>query len=943
MKKLKKELSALLFILCSFCLMLLPAQTARAALLPTASDNRTVSLRRKSDLVNVDNGYMRVYYTGTSIGVEYYDYNFKITSKKTVAMELPIWGGFYAGSDGYYVAEGQNNIGENDGAEIIRVIRYDKDWRRKGAASITGNSQLFGGEVRYPFDYGCVEFTEQGGKLYIVTAHEGYVDPSVGQGHQGFLMISVDKATMTGKIVDSDLWHSFAQYIESKDSYLYVLEQSEGSRYTKLSRYDTATMDKISIPVLKYGGSKDSVWAIDCYASVDGMALSSNHVLCLGTSIDQSKYDTAYSSGAAHNIYLTVTPMDDFSESATQVKWLTDYVGNQKSFLGAKITKIHDNRFMISWEEYDTEQEGVVDDALSTSVLHYLYVDGKGNKLTREYTAAAPISDCQPIVKDSKVIYYASNSNAVNFYSIHTDNGALTKNTYRVLGENATWNFSKGVLTISGTGKVTLPEEKGRRPISTTAGSISYSIGSRWPAGIANQTKKIVVKSGITGIDEEVFRNFNNLEEVVLENGIKSIGEKAFYSCEKLRKITIPASVTQIGKDFLWTGYTWVGSSGHVVYAAIYAPKDSYAIQYAKKNGIQYKMDLSKAAVSGMKASYRYTGKAITPSVQVKLGGQTLKKGRDYQITYKNNKKVGTATVTITGLGNYGGEIRKTFKITKTSGTSKKNIGKCSIKRIASQRYTGKPIKPVITIKDGSKTLKNGTHYTVTYKNNKKVGSASVTITGKGSYTGSVKKSFTIKYMTPAKGKTVKVSGAYYKITKSGDSKTAEVQYVKPADKKKSNVSIPDTVNISHVTCKVTSIAANAFRDNKYIKSVRMGKYVAAIGDNGFQNCRKLGKVTLGGNVKKIGARAFGGCTALRTLTLPSKVTTIGKQAFYSCSRLKTIVIKSTKLTSKTVGSSAFGRIYGKATVKVPAKQLKSYSKMLKTKGMGGKVKFVKG
>ena len=112
--------------------------------------------------MNVDNGYMRVYYTGTSIGVEYYDYNFKITSKKTVAMELPIWGGFYAGSDGYYVAEGQNNIGENDGAEIIRVIRYDKDWRRKGAASITGNSQLFGGEVRYPFDYGCVEFTEQG-------------------------------------------------------------------------------------------------------------------------------------------------------------------------------------------------------------------------------------------------------------------------------------------------------------------------------------------------------------------------------------------------------------------------------------------------------------------------------------------------------------------------------------------------------------------------------------------------------------------------------------------------------------------------------------------------------------------------------------------------------------------------------------------------------------
>lgn len=939
----KKELAALLFILCSFVLMLLPTQTAQAALLPTASDNRTVSLRRKSDLVNVDNGYMRVYYNGTSIGIEYYDYHFKIISKKSVAMELPIWGGFYAGSDGYYVAEGQNNIGENDGAEIIRVIRYDKDWRRKGAASITGNRQLFGGEVRYPFDYGCVEFAEQGGTLYLVTGHEGYVDPSVGQGHQGFLMIAVNKASMTGKIVDSDLWHSFAQYIKSKDSYLYVLEQSEGSRYTKLSRYDTKNRNKTSIPVLKYGGSRDSAWAIACYASVDGMALSSDHILCLGTSIDQSNYDTAYSSGAAHNIYLTVTPMNDFSESATKVNWLTDYVGNQKSFLGAKITKINDNRFMISWEEYDAEGAGEVEDALSTSVLHYLYVDGKGNKLTREYTAAAPISDCQPIVRDSKVVYYASNSNAVNFYSIHTNSGALTKNTYQVLGDNAAWSFSKGVLTISGTGKVTLPEEKWRGPISTTAGGLSYSTGCRWPAGIANQTKKIVVKSGITEIDKEVFRNFNNLEEVVLENGIKRIGEKAFYSCQQLRKITIPASVNEIGKDFLWTGYTWVGSSEHVVYAAIYAPKGSYALQYAQKNGIQYKMDLSTAAVSGIKSSYRYTGKAITPSVKVKLGSQTLKKGSDYQITYKNNKKIGTATVTITGLGNYAGEIRKTFKITKTSETSKKNIGNCSIKRIAPQRYTGKPIQPVITVKDGSKTLKKGTHYTVTYKNNKKVGSASVTITGKGSYTGSVKKSFTIKYMTPAKGKTVKVSGAYYKITKSGDSKTAEVQYVKPADKKKPNVSIPNTVKISHVTCKVTSIAANAFRDNQYIKSVRMGKYVAAIGDNGFLNCRKLNKVTLGGSVKKIGVKAFYGCTALRTLTLPSRVTTIGKQAFYGCSRLKTLVIKSTKLTSRTVGSNAFGRIYRNATVKVPAKQLKSYKKMLKTKGMSGKVKFVKG
>lgn len=57
-------------------------------------------------------------------------------------MELPLWGGFYAGSDGYYLVEGQTNNKENDSAEVIRVIRYDTNWKRTGAAAITSNPEL---------------------------------------------------------------------------------------------------------------------------------------------------------------------------------------------------------------------------------------------------------------------------------------------------------------------------------------------------------------------------------------------------------------------------------------------------------------------------------------------------------------------------------------------------------------------------------------------------------------------------------------------------------------------------------------------------------------------------------------------------------------------------------------------------------------------------------
>ena len=555
MKMLKRGFSAL-FVVCCFVLFWVCPSEAAGSVLPTASDNLSIALKSKSELVATNSGYMRVFYDGKKIGIEYYDNHFNIQSRKSLDMELSIWGGFYAGSDAYYFVEGQDNADESDLAEVIRVIKYDTNWNKVGTAKITGNPDLFGGEVRYPFDYGCVEMAEHNGKLYIVTGHEGYIDPEYNQGHQGFLMIAVDTASMTGKIVDSDLWHSFAQYITSKDSNLYVLEQSEGSRNTKLSKYNADNLDKTSISVLEYGGSRTSAWAIECYASVDGMAVSSDHVLCLGTSIDQSKYDSV-SEDTAHNLYLTVTPMSNFSEDATTVKWLTSYSGGGKCFLGTKITRVNDNRFMVSWEEADTNPIADTGDGLSASILHYLFIDGEGNKISREFTEAAPISDCQPIVKGSQIVYCASNATMVNFYSINAVTGEFHKKVYRVAGENAVWELKKGVLTISGTGAMSIDSESHYRYPVSSVSRVFYTSGDNGWKSIREKVKKIVVESGITSIPEGAFEYFNNLIEVEIKSGVKSIGKKAFYGCEALSKITIPSSVTSIGEDFLWTGLYW--------------------------------------------------------------------------------------------------------------------------------------------------------------------------------------------------------------------------------------------------------------------------------------------------------------------------------------------------------------------------------------------------
>ena len=109
---------------------------------------------------------------------------------------------------------------------------------------------------------------------------------------------------MTGKIVSCDLWHSFAQYIKSQSSYLYVLEQSEGSRCTKLSRYDSTTLDEKTIELLPYGGSRTSVWALNCYASVDGMAVSATECTVYRNDHRPVQYDNV-TSDTPHNIYLT--------------------------------------------------------------------------------------------------------------------------------------------------------------------------------------------------------------------------------------------------------------------------------------------------------------------------------------------------------------------------------------------------------------------------------------------------------------------------------------------------------------------------------------------------------------------------------------------------------------------------------------------------------------
>lgn len=83
------------------------------------------------------------------------------------------------------------------------------------------------------------------------------------------------------------------------------------------------------------------------------------------------------------------------------------------------------------------------------------------------------------------------------------------------------------------------------------------------------------------------------------------------------------------------------------------------------------------------------------------------------------------------------------------------------VAKIADQDYTGKSVKPAVTIKDGRYTLKNGVDYTVSYENNQKIGTATATITGKGLYKGTVTAKFTIEGLRGINGASFKTNEAY--------------------------------------------------------------------------------------------------------------------------------------------------------------------------------------
>ena len=193
-----------------------------------------------------------------------------------------------------------------------------------------------------------------------------------------------------------------------------------------------------------------------------------------------------------------------------------------------------------------------------------------------------------------------------------------------------------------------------------------------------------------------------------------------------------------------------------------------------------YASELTNIATAGVTIAdiedLTYNGKEQHPSPVVTLNSNALEAGSNYQVTYSEGcTNVGTYTIKVEGIGRYSGTLTKTFNIVPY------DISGCDIK-VENKPYTGDVINVTPTVKYGSITLAQGAEKDYTFVTNpttvKEGGDYTLTVTGKGNYTGTKEVSFNVYYSTPTELSCTNVTATTATVTwKDGIATKWTVEY----------------------------------------------------------------------------------------------------------------------------------------------------------------------
>ena len=724
--------------------------------------------------------------------VEYFDSSFTITGRKIVPQELPLFGGFYEMNGNYYILSGQTNKNESDSVEVYRITKYTKDWNRVASCG------LYGANTTVPFDAGSARMAAYGNYLMIRTSHEMYAIDGVN--HQANVTIQVDTSTM--KITDSFtkvmninygyVSHSFNQFIQMENGKIVAVDHGDANpRSIVLVRYPSVVTSSgftrgisyssacKATDIVAFEGTKGANYT---GATVGGFEISDTAYLTAG-SVD---IDSTAKYSAGQDIFVGVVSK---STDAVTVNKITNYTAGQGTTDTPQFVKIGTNSYMLLWHR--------------GSSVYYTKIDGNGNQVGAIYSLAGDLSDCVPVLAGDKLVWYTWKNEILQFYQInindlsdYTVKNVVLGHSYQVSATNA--SDASVVLTCSKCGQSHTEYVVKSFAVywyaSADNGYYYTNYESRYDTGTklkfllrnqtyssesdsTNQNSEMVWESSDTSI--ATVSNLTDESGTVnmLKPGIVKISIYPKYnpSCKKATTFRIgkegEVSLDDCQISLSQDQYVYDGSSKKPVVTVAYKGQDliqntDYTVTYTNDTGVgdavvtvtgkgifagsknlNYiieAIDIGSYKLEIQPDSYIYDGTEKEPEVKVVISETTGNKyyldASNYTVKYENNKNAGTANVTVTGTGNYSGELKGTFII------SQKDITGANVTiPQESYEYTGTEIKPevTVTLSDGTGLI-FGTDYTVSYEDNTDIGTATVNVIGRGNYTGKANGSFGI-------------------------------------------------------------------------------------------------------------------------------------------------------------------------------------------------------
>lgn len=413
----KTVLRKLTSALCALVLLLSLVPPARAAGTPAVSKNMDANTYGgytnyaspvHSYLFNNGSGLTRVERINKEIVVEDYSPSFALLSQRKIPGELQYCGGFFAGQSYNFFIFGQENPSESDSVEVVRVVKYDKNWNRLGQASV------YGANTKCPFMAGSLRCAESGGNLYIHTCHEMYKSKD-GKNHQANMNIAVRQSDMqlvglgcTVGDYGNYVSHSFNQFvIVDQAGRLVFANHGDGyPRGIEVYQFDWSTdLNKMGL----WSENKDSL-----LVSFPGAIGQNETAGALGGLAETSSgYVTAFnlddpnSGFASRKVYLGYTDKNTMTSRITKVAQIPSL----------SVPHLAPTGLSGGWLLWNGRRTVGYKDA-AEDTLHYVAYNADGTFGEEKVLPHVPLSDCAPIQYNGKTVWYTTNDSAPVFYCL---------------------------------------------------------------------------------------------------------------------------------------------------------------------------------------------------------------------------------------------------------------------------------------------------------------------------------------------------------------------------------------------------------------------------------------------------------------------------------------------------------------------------------------------